>query len=196
MVLISEIVDLPCPLQWREECPCAFSASVWGEEWFAIDLGTAVQSRFPYVVTFTQKILLVWDHRKRQSFKHWEKFKTEVGQQNLYRSLLVLTNCITEVLIFILQQFGSLSLIHVYWGFQSNIMEFVSVRTTGACGEGSFWLHFCVQVCVFLIQSRDHCLSEFANPCLLIHIWGLGFPTLFWVTHFTNKDESLFLWDY
>lgn len=55
-------------------------------------------------------------------------------------------------------------------------MEFVSIRMAWACAEGSFWLHFYMLVCVFLIQSRDQCLSEFANRMFANPYLGVGIP--------------------
>lgn len=55
-------------------------------------------------------------------------------------------------------------------------MEFVSIRTAGACAEGSFWPHFCMLVCVFLIQSGDQCLPEFANLMFANPYLGAGIP--------------------
>lgn len=90
-----------------------------------------------------------------------------------------------------------LRLIHVYWGFQSNIMAFVSIRTAGTCSEGSFWLYFCMLVCVFLIQSRDQCLSQFANLMFANPFLGLGIPhSLLGYSFHVQRWVILFLWDY
>lgn len=61
----------------------------------------------------------------------------------------MLINYINEfVIFFYTAAVWKLRLIHIYCGFQSNIVEFVSIRAAGACAEGSSWLHFCILVCV------------------------------------------------
>lgn len=60
--------------------------------------------------------------------------------------------------------------------FRITTLELDSSRIAGLCAEVSFWLNFCILVCVFLIQFRDQCLSEFANPMSANPYLGFGIP--------------------
>lgn len=97
---------------------------------------------------------------------------------SLHHPLLTLVNCTTQIVILYCNSLEKLTdwSTDVYWGFQNNNMGFVSIRIAGACAEGSFWLHFCMLICVFLIQLRDQCLSEFANLMSANLYLGFGIP--------------------